>query len=323
MKVLIKGAGVAGLALAQALLEAGNDLVVADLGGTPGMGASRYAGGMLAPFCEGETAPDDVVALGATAADWWERVLPGHVIRKGTLVLAPARDSGELARFAARTSAHRALDAGEIAALEPDLGGRFRQGLFFEGEAHLDPRKALAALAASLESRGVRFVLGSGTEETLSAEGPFDAEVDCRGAAALGGDGALRGVRGEMLLLATGDVTLSRPVRLLHPRIPLYVVPRGEGVFMVGATMIESQDDGPASVRSVMELLNAAYALHPAFAEARLLETGTGIRPAYADNRPRFEGGNGHFRLNGFYRHGFLLAPALAMQAARAIGGRP
>ena len=70
--------------------------------------------------------------------------------------------------------------------------------------------------------------------------------IDCTGAAAIGRIGGLRGVRGEMLYVETEEITLSRPVRLLHPRHPLYIVPRGDGAFMVGATMIESDAARPA-----------------------------------------------------------------------------
>ncbi|MBB4066019.1 glycine oxidase ThiO [Gellertiella hungarica] len=324
MRILIRGAGVVGLALAHELAGAGHAVAVADPAGEAGGGASRHAGGMLAPWCEGETAPAEVVSLGQEAIGWWESALPGHVTRRGTLVVAPARDGAELRRFAARTEGHSLLDGAGIAALEPDLAGRFSGGLFFAGEAHLDPRAALAALAEKLAGAGVPLVFGA---EASALAGPsggkgFDAVVDCTGASAIGTQTTLRPVRGEMLVLETRDIALLRPVRLLHPRIPLYVVPRGNGRFMVGATMIESGDDGPISARSAMELLNAAYALHPAFGEARVLETGTGLRPAYADNMPRLLRDGDTFSLNGFYRHGFLLAPAMARRAAREIGDR-
>ena len=92
---------------------------------------------------------------------------------------------------------------------------------------------------------------------------------------------------GSRKLASNSAPRLSRPVRLQHPRFPLYVVPRGDGVFMLGATQIESGARGGATLRSVVELLNAAYALHPAFAEAELLEIGCDARPAFPDNLPR------------------------------------
>jgi glycine oxidase len=129
-------------------------------------------------------------------------------------------------------------------------------------------------------------------------------------------------VRGEMLYLETSEVTLSRPVRLLHPRHPIYVVPREGGRFMAGATMIESDDSGPVAARSLMELLNAAYTVHPAFGEARVVETGAGVRPAFADNLPRVEESADVVHVNGLYRHGFLMAPAMAGEVARLILGQ-
>src|SRR5262249_45836536 len=98
-----------------------------------------------------------------------------------------------------------------------------------------------------------------------------------------------------------------------------YVVPRGDGVFMVGATMIESDQPARISARSMLELLSAAYALHPAFGEAEIIEIGTGVRPAFPDNLPRIGRHAGRLFVNGLYRHGFLLAPALARRAAQVV----
>ncbi|WP_430513797.1 glycine oxidase ThiO [Pannonibacter phragmitetus] len=317
--VLVRGAGVAGLAAALELSRRGLSVTVADTNSKPGHGASFYAGGMLAPWCEAETAGPEVLKLGLEAADWWDAAVPGLVSRKGTLVLCPPRDQVELRRFASRSSGHRMVDAAEIAELEPVLAGRFRTGLFFEEEAHLDPRLAMTALWKQLEAQGVSFRLG---DEAQGAETDASLVIDCSGPGAIGRMPGLRGVRGEMLYLETTEISLSRPVRLLHPRHPLYVVPRGRGRFMVGATMIESDDGGPVTARSVMELANTAYALHPAFGEARIVELGAGVRPAFDDNMPRVvteperlpQGAD--LAVAGMYRHGFLLAPALARQAA-------
>ena len=171
----------------------------------------------------------------------------------------------------------------------------------------MNPRKALARLRERAVPLGVSFHTPGPTEGQI---------IDCRGLAARDVLADLRGVKGEMLVLHAPEIALSRPVRLLHPRIPIYLVPRGPGVFMLGATMIESAERGRASVRSVLELLNAAYALHPGFAEAEIVEIGTDARPAFADNRPRLRLRGGVLHLNGLYRHGYLMAPVLAQMAA-------
>ncbi len=305
MTFSVLGAGVAGLCCATMLAEAGLEVEVIDSQPDP-QGASWFAGGMLAPFCEGESAPAEVGRLGRDAADWWAARVPG-VVRAGTLVVAPPRDGAELTRFAARTEGNEQVDAARIAALEPELAGRFERGLFFAGEAHLDPRVAMVALIDRLRGMGAALHFGEGAA-------PQGQVIDCRGLAAREVVPGLRAVRGEMIVLRSADVSLSRPVRLLHPRFPLYVVPRADGHFMIGATMVESDHDGPVTARAAMELLSAAFTLHPAFAEAGIVELGAGLRPAFADNIPAIRYSGDGIHVNGLYRHGFLTAPALARQ---------
>jgi glycine oxidase len=311
ISVRIIGAGVVGLTTALTLAERGARVTLVERSRELGGNASWLAGGMLAPFCEGESAPPSVVELGQHAIDWWDARVPG-VTRRGTLVVAPPRDASEIDRFAARTKAHVRVDETRIAELEPDLGGRFRRGLFFADEGHLDPRLALAALTERLRSEGGEIRFGADGD----APGEADAVVDCRGWAAREKLPELRGVRGEMMRIRSGEVRLTRAVRFLHPRIPLYIVPRANNEFMIGATMIESAEKGAVSVRSAIELLSAAYALHPAFGEAEILEMSADVRPAYPDNEPRIEERGDRIFVNGFFRHGFLLAPAFAERAA-------
>ncbi|MEF2553619.1 glycine oxidase ThiO [Aurantimonas sp. A2-1-M11] len=320
MRVAVIGAGVAGLVTALELAERGADFDVHEAAPELGLGAASWlAGGMLAPHCEAESADPAIVAPGLAGIAWWARQVP-EVVRNGTLVLAPWRDRPDLDRFARRTRGHERLDAEAIAALEPDLSGRFDDGLFFAEEAHLDPRRTLHALAERLRGRGVRLHLGS---RVAPADLDHDHIVDTRGIAARPDLPRLRAVRGEMLLLRTQEVSLARPVRLLHPRSPIYVVPRKGGLFMVGATMVETDDDRAITLRGTVELLNAAYALHPAFAEAELVETGSGLRPAYADNLPLVTRQARVVSLNGLYRHGFLLSPAMAGEAVAEIFAEP
>ena len=313
-RILVRGAGVTGLVTALLLAERGATVTLLERGERIGAGASWKAGGMLAPWCEAETAPREILDRAEETIDWWLSHAP-DAVRHGSLVLAPPRDAGELDLYARRTTGHAWLDRDGVEALEPDLAGRFGRALFFGREAHLDPRTALPALARRLAELGGRVLLGA-----ERAEGEFERIVDCRGFAAGPDLAGLRGVRGEMLLLRCPEMTLSRPVRLLHPRFPLYVVPRGDHVFMVGATMVESERQGGITARAAMELLGAAYALHPAFAEAEILETGAGLRPSFDDNMPRVQEAGGVISVNGVHRHGFLLAPVLAERVAARLG---
>ena len=300
----IIGAGVAGLCAAYTACKAGLTPRLIDRAGAPGPhGCSWWAGGMLAPFCEGAVAEPAIVVHGQRAAAFWAELTP--VAHHGSLVLALERDRGELDRFARRSLNHERIT--DVAGLEPDLSAH-RTALFFAREAHLDPRAALADLVAVLRAQGVEIEQAEVWPDDIT--GPV---IDARGLSAdLPG---LRGVRGEMVVLRTQDIRLTRPVRLLHPRHPLYIVPRAGGVFMLGATQLESSDRRGISARAVLELLSAAYALDPRFAEAELLETGADLRPAYADNVPRVTILGDVLHLNGLFRHGYLMAPALAAQA--------
>jgi glycine oxidase len=312
---LVIGAGVAGLSSALELADRGLGVEVVERGRVLGEGSCSWmAGGMLAPWCERATTEPEVADWGAPSIAWWAERFP-ETVRKGSLVVAQPRDLPDLTRFAQRTERFDWLDADRIAELEPDLGGRFRRALFFPDEAHLDPRHALAALARRLQDRGVAIRFGV---ELAPQDAPADIVVDCRGFAARDALPDLRGVRGEMVVVRAPDVSLQRPVRMLHPRIPLYIVPRGNGLFMIGATMIESERRGPVSVRSAVELLNAAYALHPAFGEAEIVELGADLRPAFPDNLPDVRRSGQVLHANGLFRHGFLLAPALARRTAEA-----
>ena len=119
-----------------------------------------------------------------------------------------------------------------------------------------------------------------------------------------------------MIRVRTREIVFTRTVRLLHPRMPLYVVPRPDGEFMIGATMIESAEKGAVSVRSAIELLE------------RGLRASSGVRRSgdsrderrreagLPDNEPRIIEKDGRIYVNGFYRHGFLLSPAFAERAA-------
>lgn len=315
-EVTIIGAGVAGLCVARALLDRGADVVLVDRHADAGPHAcSWWAGGMLAPFCEGESAEEPVVRLGCEAADWWN-AKTNAVYRCGSLVVSPARDKSDLVRFARRTTGYREVTGAEIANLEPDLGDRFAKGLFFETECHLTPRLALARLRTSVLVDGAQFVQDDADPDDYAQRG---LTIDCRGFQARDNLPDLRGVKGEMLVLSCPDITLSRPIRMLHPRVPIYLVPRGDGIFMLGATMIEGHAGKHVTARALLELLSAAYALNPAFGEAEVLEIGVDSRPAFPDNLPRIRRVGNLIRANGLFRHGFLLAPAMARMVAELI----
>jgi glycine oxidase len=305
--VSIIGAGIAGAWQALLFAQAGHVVTLHERGDAAMTDAtSHWAGGMLAPYCEAEVSEPIISRLGLRSLDIWRRELPDTPFN-GSLVVAHPRERNDFERFARMTEGHRRLDAAGLAALEPSLEGRFRDALFFPTEGHVEPRRVLPKLHERIKAAGGTIKFGS----DVSANDLDGLVIDCRGLGARDEQPELRGVKGEMILIETSEVQLSRPVRLIHPRWPLYVIPREDNLFMLGATSIEAEDTG-VSVRSALELLGAAYAVHPAFGEARIVEFGSGLRPAFPDNLPRIGVRNGKISVNGLYRHGFLIAPALA-----------
>jgi len=307
----VLGAGIAGTWQALLLAKAGFKVTLYERDSAAmTLGTSHYAGGMLAPWCESEAAEPVIVRLGLRALGLWRAHVPTTAFN-GSLVIAHARDRADFARFARLTSHYERLDAQALGALEPSLAGRFPEGLFYPDEGHVEPRRVLPQLHAGLAALGVEVRFDTARTAQQSEADGADLVVDCRGLGARDALPGLRGVKGEMILIETDEVELSRPVRLMHPRWPLYLIPREDHRFMLGATSIESEDDR-VSLRSALELMSAAYTVHPAFGEARILDFGAGLRPAFADNLSRIEVKGRTITVNGLYRHGFLIAPALA-----------
>jgi glycine oxidase len=146
----------------------------------------------------------------------------------------------------------------------------------------------------------------------------FDLVFDLRGTGARP-DCRVRGVRGELVWLHAPGLGLQRPVRLLHPRHRVYIVPRPGEMVLVGASEIESEDRSPMSLRSAVELMAAAHSVLPGLAEARIHKLDVNLRPALPDHHPLVHTEEGLVRINGLYRHGWLLAPALLDQALHRL----
>jgi len=292
--------------------------------------AATVAAAMLAPLAESAITEPGVVRMGHHGLTRWPELLgalaqPVFFQQAGTLIVWHRQDAAEAQRFTRQLESNqrtvpelpalKTLDSHALAQAEPSLAHRFAQGLYLPGEGQLDNRQLLAALVVEMERLAVRthwHTPQSPEAFTTGAPGQPDWVLDCRGLGAKAKWSALRGVRGEVARIHAPDVTLQRPTRLVHPRYPMYIAPKQDHVFVIGATEIESDDRSPASVRSTLELLSAAYAVHPGFAEGRILELATQCRPTLPDNLPAIRLTRpGVLEINGLYRHGFMIAPAM------------
>jgi glycine oxidase len=277
---------------------------------------------MIAPTSEAIDADPQIESMGRRSLSLWpqwlaELPVPLYYRDSGSLLLWHRDDAGEAVRaervLASRHAEGRFkhVDGAELSEMEPALGTRFPRALYIAGEAQVDNRALLQAVAIALTENEVECHW-----ETFVPDGALpDAGiiVDCRGMGSKHSWPQLRGVRGEIVRLHAPEIELHCMLRLLHPRSPVYIIPRAEGRLVVGATSIESDDRSTVSVRGALELLTSAYSVLPALAEARILEFNTQVRPALPGNTPaiHFDQQRNVLHINGLYRHGFLLTPAI------------
>ncbi|TYK66565.1 FAD-dependent oxidoreductase [Colwellia echini] len=238
----------------------------------------------------------------------------------------------------------RSFNQGLFLPEEGQLGNRrllisLRKQLELEAqsEAEKNTNKTGNSLHWLSESRVIdieissRFSKVKYLQNNIEHSAVFDLVIDCRGTGASVKNSQahnskgcapltdLRLVRGELFQLFAPDVNISRPIRLMHPRYQLYIAPKGNGYYVVGATEIESDDMSPMTVRSAMELLSAAYSVHPGFAEANIRQHVSQCRPAFSDNQPKIFQDKSLIQVNGLFRHGFLIAPVVLEQTLAVI----
>ena len=319
--------------------------------------AAYAAAGLLTPLGESLHCEPNIVKMGFESLRLWPVLLDSldeytFFQQTGAIMVSHEQDKGDYQRFVRHLNHNypqhtlHTLNRAELLALEPEIGRSFNQGLYLPQEGQIGNRRLLVALRKQLEQEGQRklnwlsdcLVTKINTSEGSSAKvrylyqgnnhhQAFDLVIDCRGTGATLKNAKetcapladLRSVRGELFQLFAPNVNISRPIRLMHPRYQLYIAPKGKGFYVVGATEIESDDISSMTVRSAMELLSAAYSVHPGFAEANIRQHISQCRPAFSDNQPKISvvSTDNHSRLiqvNGLFRHGFLIAPVVLEQ---------
>jgi glycine oxidase len=336
LRIGIAGAGLLGRLLAFMLTRAGHDVHVYDpAAGPDDRGAAGWtAAGMLSPLAELETADDRVFRWGLRSIEVWPAILrqlptPVEFALDGSLLLAHREDAGAARRVldllaSKMPPGHEAepLVASDLAGLEPSVRTGPRAWLL-RGEGRIHTVQAMQALVAG--AHGAHWHWSSpvsavepGALHLANAREAFDWVFDVRG---LGARPQLpvRGVRGEIFWLQAPGLDLRRPIRLLHARHRVYLVPRAPDLVVVGASEIESEDRSPVSVRSTVELLAAAHSIVPALAEARVVHSESNLRPALPDNQPVLASEPGLTCINGLFRHGWLIAPAMVESALESL----
>jgi glycine oxidase len=353
--VAVVGGGVIGLAIAWRASQRGLRVVVFDRGEL-GAGTSRVAAGMLAPVSEASLTEQALLGLGLRSADLYPGFTgelaaaggdAGYLVC-GTLAVARDRDEAEAlereleARRGLGLSVER-LRPSQARSLEPSLAPAVRLALWAAGDHAVDPRRLAAALAlaargagtelhvatevAGLESTGgavcgVRLSHGElvRAEQVVIAAGAWAGAID-------GIPEALRvplhPVKGQILRLhdPAGPGLLGRVLRMGGG----YIVPRGDGRYVLGATMEERGFDTTVTAGAVYELLRDAGELVPGVAELVIDELGAGLRPSTPDNAPAIGPASlpGLHWAVGHHRNGILLAPVTAELVTAGLTGEP
>ncbi|MBX2859477.1 MAG: glycine oxidase ThiO [Cellvibrionaceae bacterium] len=345
MRIAVVGAGISGRLLAWQLCRQGVDVSLFDKGriaeGEADNFAAAYtAAGMLTPISEADLAEELIVKIGQRSLLKWPAIVEAlqrdiDFVQNGSLILAHRADRADMANFCAHLSRYSHLNSAtqqlskpELQQREPDLSSSFNNAVFIPGESCVSTPKLLAALADDLRAKRANLYEGKVIDKlapyTLVANGSeyrFDRVVDCRGLGAKPDLKTLRAVRGETVYVRAPEVNLRHIIRLMHPRYRIYIVPRADNVYVVGATQIESASTAPITVRSALELLSALYSVHPGFAEASIIQTRVNCRPALPDNLPLIQHTEGLIRINGLFRHGILLAPAIIDTVLSLLSG--
>lgn len=353
--IAIAGGGLLGRLSAWRLLKAGHRVHLYEAGSLKHCrGAAITAAGMISPLAELVDSDAYIYEMGMHSLTLWQQWLSecslgtaatsrsySQSARKllhqnGSIIVAHPQDHTELDQFnrnlcyhRSPTSEYQVLSQQALHKLEPALQ-QFQKGLFLKKEAHIDNQQLLPLLLNQIIQLGGTYsehckvnTVTANYMDTSQGRVSADWHIDCRGIGAKPSLEGLRGVRGEVLWISTDEVKLSRPVRLLHPRYKLYIVPKPNRQFIIGATEIESEDLSPISLQSNLELSSALYSLNPAFAEARLIKSDVNLRPALMNNRPYLDCQPGYLCANGLYRHGYLLAPSLVDSMLAEIHQNP
>jgi glycine oxidase len=355
--VAIVGGGIAGLAVAWRAQQRGLRTVVLERDRLA-HGATRVAAGMLAPISEARVGERGLLALSRASLERYPAFIeeltstsghdPGYSA-SGTLFVARDRDEAEalereLAEREAMGLPVERLLPSEARHREPALAPTLRLALDIPGDHAVDPRRLSAALAVAVEAAGgelreqvevARIATAhdervTGVELTTRERIGADRVVVAAGAWVEALEGLptharvpVRPVKGQIIRLrdSTGPGLLKRTIRMQ----PGYLVPRGDGRYVLGATMEEQGFDTAPTAGGIFELLRDAIELVPGVSELAIEEVAAGLRPGTPDNAPVLGAGAiaGLQWAAGCFRHGILLAPIVADALAATLSGEP
>ncbi len=349
---VVIGAGLIGLACAWRARRRGLSVLVVDRAAEPGAATSSVAAGMLAPVTEADFGEEAALGVNLIGRERWpgfaaelEEVtgLPTGYRESGALVVAPDRDDAAALRRLhefQRSLGLRAewLTPSRCRELEPGLSPRIAGGILAPQDGQAEPRAVSRALAEAVGDvhlgtevkeiehdgqrvTGVRTASWSiACDQVVVAAGPWSA--------ALAPDGVgppVRPVKGQILELRVRD-GMTEPLHRVVRTPRCYLLARGDGRVVLGATVEEQGFDTAVTADGVYRLLEAAWEVLPEVGELELVRARAGLRPGTPDNAPVVGRGelDGLVWATGHWRNGVLLAPLTGELVAELLsGGEP
>jgi glycine oxidase len=109
----------------------------------------------------------------------------------------------------------------------------------------------------------------------------------------------------------------------LHYGLRRFQVPRGEGHYVLGATVEERGWDTAPTAGATFELIRDLAEVVPGALELEIEELGAGLRPGTPDNLPVIGAAHGVVWATGHYRNGILLADVTAHAVVEVLTGNP
>ena len=335
-KIGIVGGGLLGRLAAFVLTESGHIVEVYEkTPENPGLSNLRAAAftsaGLLSPISEKDSGGNIIFELGTKSLNLWsyldkkiKKIIDeglGLFLKGNLFVSSPAEVDNAIRLFNKIGFKGPPLSKDEKNTIEPNLSEKLICWIVPD-EGQIYPSRALNALVVATNKLSEKSVwhfntlvenFGPGWIKTEKTVTNYDFVFDVRGVGAT--DVGIRGVRGEVVLLdPPSNFCLRHPVRFLHPRFKIYIVPHENRRVLVGSTEIESQDVSPISLQSALDLLTVARYVFPELSEARILSTDVNLRPASFNNQPFFQIKENLVHVNGLFRHGWLVAPALLLE---------
>ena len=335
------GAGLIGLSCAWRARKRGLSVLVVDRADAPGAETSDVAAGMLAPVTEADFGEEGPLRVNLLARERWpafaaelEEVtgLPTGYRDSGALVVAADRDDAEALRRLHEFQRSLGLSSewltpSRCRALEPGLAPSIAGGILAPQDGSADPRATVRALARTAEDvelgvevqaiehdgsavTGVRTSAGTiACEQVVVAAGPWSAAL-----APIGEGPPVRPVKGQILELRTRG-SMPQPFERVVRTPRCYLVSRGDGRVVLGATVEEQGFDTAVTADGVFRLLEAAWEVLPEVGELEFVDARAGLRPATPDNVPLVGPDRdleGLIWATGHWRNGVLLAPLTA-----------